>query len=318
MNEPNKTKVVFMGTSPFALSILESLFLEKYDIVGVYTQPGEKSLNDENSKPTEVEEFCQKNNLRVFEIERFDQKKAEELSSLKPDVIVVAAYGKILPQSVLEIPSLGCLNVHPSLLPKFRGPSPIQNTLLSGEKETGTTIILMDKGVDTGDILAQEKVVIGPEETVSELSEKLAKVSAELLEKTLPLWVEKKITPVPQDNSQATLCQLIEREDGKVIWDDDAVSIYNRWRAFLGWPGIYAFWERGEKMVRVKFKKISLSSGLSPSGHLGEVFRDEEGVKVVTGSGSIVVHSIQIEGKNEMTIEEFLNGYSDFIGAVLR
>lgn len=319
MKKTQEIKVIFMGTSHFAFPILEMLFKEKYNIVGVYTHPGVKFEDEKKAKQTMIEDFAQKNNLRVFEIDNFNEEKVEELASLNCDLVVVAAYGKILPEFVLKVPPFGCLNVHPSLLPKFRGPAPIQNTLLAGEEESGTTIILMNKGVDTGDILAQEKISISSNEVNPEVSKKLSELSANLLKKTLPLWLDKKITPVPQDNSKAILCQLIEREDGRIIWDDDAVSIYNRWRAFFGWPGVYAFWERGERMIRVKLEKISLPEKKSgETKGLGEIFSDDEGLKIATGSGEIILLELQIEGKERVSAKDFINGYPDFIGSVLK
>jgi methionyl-tRNA formyltransferase len=177
----------------------------------------------------------------------------------------------------------------------------------------------MNEGVDTGDIISEEKTTIGSDETFPELSERLAKIAEKLLLSTLPSWINKEIEAVPQDNSKATLCQLIEREDGKIIWSDDAEDLYNRYRAFFSWPGVYAFWEKDEKPVRLKLRKINLLKN-SPQTlrHIGEVFEIGDEIGVMTGKGVIILEEVQLEGKNSVGIREFMNGYSSFLGSVLK
>jgi methionyl-tRNA formyltransferase len=312
-----KIRIIFMGTSIFADEILRSLLKENYNIISVWTKPDKKVGRDQEMKEAEVKLTAKQNKLPVFQPERLDENAIQEIKNQKPDLIVVAAYGKIIPESILEIPGFGALNVHPSLLPKFRGPSPIQNALLQGETETGTTIMLMNAGVDTGDILRQSKIKIDNEETKKELTEKLAKLSADLLLKTIPLWVERRIEPKKQDDSLATLCQLIERNDGRIVWTEDAESIYNRYRALTPWPGIFTFWKNDEKAKRIKMNSISLLKDNSPKFRLGEVFKFQEKIAVQTGKGAIILDEIQLEGKKSVKAEEFINGYQNFIGSVL-
>jgi len=318
-NDTKKLKIVFMGTSPFAATVLKALTSEKYSITSVYTKPDKKVGRDQKVRRSAVKILAEESKLAIKTPDKLDGSVAEEIKSQKPDMIVVVAYGKILPHEILKIPRLGAINVHASLLPKFRGPSPIQNTILHGEAVTGVTIMLMDEGIDTGEILAQEETEINPDETYPELSQKLAVLSTELLKKTIPQWVEGKIKPKMQDNTGSLICQLIEREDGKVIWDDEAQNIYNRYRAFTPWPGLYTFWEKNGVYLRLKLNKISLmSQNTFESHHIGEAFLLDDNVGVQTSSGVIVLEEVQLEGKNNVKTEEFLRGAPDFIGSVLK
>lgn len=316
---PVRLKILFMGTGSFAGTVLKALLEEKYGIAGVFTKP-DKTIH-KNSAPAEnqVKELAQKNNLAIFQPEKLDEKVISQIKSIAPDLIVIVAYGKIIPSEIINIPKFGCVNVHPSLLPKFRGPSPIQNALLQGEKETGTTIMLIDEKMDEGDILSQEKIAIGPDDTYQTLSEKLARFSADLLLKTLPLWISGKITPLPQDDSRATLCQLIEREDGRIVWEEEAEKIYDRYRALYPWPGIFSFWKNGNNNVRIKLQKISLAKNNHISDRrAGEIFRSDDGIAVQTLKGAIILEEVQPEGKKTMAAKSFINGYPNFIGSILQ
>jgi len=314
-----KLRTIFMGTSEFAAEILESLVNAGYNIISVYTQPDKKAGRDQEVKSSAVKIFSEKNNIIVFQPEKLDSAAVREIANQKPDLIILAAYGKIIPKSILDTPGFGALNIHTSLLPKYRGPSPIQNALLNGEKETGLTIILMDEKIDTGAIISQKAVEIDKNENASELSKKLAKAAADLLLETLPLWVERKIVPEKQDDSMATLCQLIEKSDGKIIWSDDAESIYNRYRAFTPWPGVFTFWEKEDSLKRIKLNQIGLmKTNPEAKHHAGEVFQLGEKFGVQTGMGVILIEEIQLEGKASIKIDEFINGYSDFVGSILK
>ena len=309
-----KLRTVFMGTSDFAEHILAALIGAQYDIISVYTQPDKKVGRDQELKKSPVKLAAESSSIPVFEPRTFDEETIRALKEQKPDIIIVAAYGRILPQAVLDLPGFGAINTHASLLPKYRGPSPIQNAILNGEKETGTTIMLMDAGIDTGNILSQRSVGILADETAFELTQKLASVSAELLLETVPLWIERKLEPKKQDDSKATLCQLIERSDGRIIWADDAEPIYNRYRAFYPWPGIYAFWENDEVLKRIKLNKINcLKNNSEVKHHVGEVFQLGEKFGVQTAMGTIILEEVQLEGKNITNIIDFINGYPNFI-----
>lgn len=318
-SQPIKLRIIFMGTSAFAEHILNSLIGEKYNLISVYTQPDKKVGREQTLQPSPVKVLAQKNSLPVFTPEKLDAAVTLEIKNQKPDIIIVVAYGKILPQEILEIPGFGALNVHASLLPKYRGPSPVQNAILNGETETGTTIMLMNAGIDTGDIISQQHIKIGKDETTRDLLEKLKSLSAELLLETIPRWATRKIIPQTQNEAQATLCQLIERQDGRILWTDEAEAIYNRYRAFFPWPGIFTFWNRGDTPLRLKLNKISfLPANPEIQHHIGEVFQIGEKLGVATTSGVVILEEVQLEGKSNMAIADFLNGYPDFVGALLK
>jgi methionyl-tRNA formyltransferase len=312
-------KIVFMGTSSFADVILNSLIGEKYNIAGVYTAPDKKIGRKQILEKSIVKITAEKNNFDVFQPEKFDETAVCELENIKPDLIIAAAYGKILPASVLEIPKYKCINIHTSLLPKYRGPSPIHNALLEGETETGTTVMLMGVGIDTGDILAQKKTAIHPDELFPELMGKLTGISSSLLSETIPEWISGKIKPQKQDDLKATFCKLIKKNDGYILWSDDAKLIYNKYRSFYSWPGIFAFWENKGVNLRINFRKIGyFEKNLEKERHLGEVFKMEDKIFVQTVLGVIILQEVQMEGKNPVDIKDFINGYPDFIGSVLK
>lgn len=308
-----------MGTSALAEVVLESLLEEKYNIAAVFTQPDKKAGRKKELKISPVKNLAKNHRIPLLQPGGFDKDLISEIKKLKPDLIIVAAYGKILPKEILEIPGFGSLNVHASLLPKFRGPSPIQNTLMAGEKETGATIMLMDEGIDTGDVLNKKTTEISQEDTLSTLSLNLARLGSALLLETIPLWIEGRIKSKKQKESQATLCQLIERDDGRIFWDEKAEVIYNKYRALSPWPGIFCFWENSDSLERIKFHKVSLQRKDSETEYrLGEVFQSGDEIGVKSSEGIIIIDEIQLEGKKPLSIKEFVNGHPDFIGSVLK
>ena len=318
MKLQSKLSLVFMGTSELSGVILKSL-IENYSVIGVFTKPDTKIGREHADSSPLVKKLAESHNVPVFQPIKFNDEAVENLKKLNPDIVIVAAYGKIIPQAALDIPKLGFINVHVSLLPKYRGPSPIQNALISGEMETGVTIMLMDKGVDTGDILAQEKLSINSEDTTGILMKKFSLAGADLLLKTIPLWIAGKIKPQPQNHSLAIFCQLIKREDGHICWTDDAQLIYNRYRALTPWPGIFSYWKNGSKTIRLKLISIALQKNNSSEKHKGgEVFKIENEIGVQTAKGIIILKEIQKEGKNKMGAQEFINGHSNFIGSILQ
>jgi methionyl-tRNA formyltransferase len=313
-----KLPIVFMGTSELSAVILAAMIKEGYKIVGVFTKPDAKIGREQEIVKSPVKKLAQENKIPLFQPEKLNLEAVEQLKKLKPDLIIVAAFGKIIPQAVLDIPGFGCINVHASLLPKYRGPSPIQNAIMAGENQTGISIMLMDKGIDTGDILAQEKIDIDPDDNTATLMEKLSDLSAALILKTLPLWIERKIQPQPQNNSLATLCQLIEREDGHIFWSDRAEDIYNRYRALSPWPGIFSYWKDGADTIRLKLKTVKLQKMDPQQKHTeGEIFEIGNDIGVQTAEGVIILKEIQREGKKTMDVKEFVNGCPNFVGSIL-
>lgn len=317
-NKHIKLRTVFMGTPDFARNILDALIKSEYNIVGVYTKPDTIQGRKKEITESPVKILCKEHNIDFYQPEKFNDESISQIKKLKPDLIIVAAYGKLIPKTILDIPGFGCINVHPSLLPKFRGPSPIQNALLLGEKETGTTIMLMDEGMDTGDIISQISLPIENNDNHITLSEKLSLLSINLLLNTIGPWVDRKIELRKQDNDKATLCQLIERTDGRVIWENDAQDIYNMFRAFYPWPGIFTFFKHKNVIIRIKLSKIKLLKNDPEVKHLvGEVFELGESIGVQTINGVILLEEIQPEGKKAMIAKDFLNGYPELIGSML-
>ncbi len=319
---PQEIKTIFMGTSKLAAPILLKLLEEKYQMVAVVTKAdrkiGSKSKRQLAENP--IREIASKNNIPLLQPEKIDTQFIQEIKKLNPDLIVVTSYGKIIPEELLNIPKYNCLNVHVSLLPKLRGASPVQNAVLEGLKETGVTIMKMDVGMDDGDIIAQEKIEIQEDETAEELSDKIFPLGADKLAEILPNWIDGKIKTEKQNESEATFCKILKREDGKVNWNKSAQEIYNQFRAFTPWPGIFTFWNKAEnKQLRIKLNKIKIykEEVLSKDLKSGEVFKENKKVLVNTKNGIIEIIELQSEGKKVTRAIDFINGNSDFIGGVL-
>lgn len=314
-----KIRVVFFGTPAFAAIILQTLIDATYEIVGCVAKPDKPVGRKQEITECEVKRLAREHDIPVLTPERLTDETIDAIKEWRPDLIIVVAYGRILPPRLLEMPEFGCINVHASLLPRWRGASPIQNALLAGDTKTGITIMLLDEGMDTGPILSSEATDILPDETRPELEARLAELGARLLLSTIPSHVEKRITPTPQSAEGVTLCQLIERADGRIIWSDDAETINNRFRALLPWPGIFTYWKREDGLVRLKLHHIALVRQ-SPQlkKRIGEVFEIGEGVGVQTGAGVILLNDIQLEGKERQVIAEFRRGHPDIIGSFLQ
>ncbi len=311
-------RVVFMGTPELSATLLGALIEEKYHIVGVVTKPDRPVGRKNEIVGSPVKDMATLHSLPLLQPEKLDAVAIQQIGNWKPEMIVVAAYGKILPAPLLALPKFGCINFHPSLLPKWRGASPIQNALLAGETQTGITIMLMDQGMDTGDILAQETFTIAPDDTIETLTAKGVSIGQKLLLKTLPQWVGHHITPVKQDNTGATLCQLIEREDGRILWTDDALNIHNRYRALSPWPGIFTYFRKDGDLLRLKLLSISFQKNNPQiTQPLGQVFEIGEKIGVQTTSGIIFLEQVQLESKTPLPIREFLRGNETLLGSLL-
>ncbi len=308
-----KARVVFMGSPRFAVPILEAL-LAKHEVVGVVTRPDRPAGRGRKLTPPPVKEVALAGGVPLLQPRKL-RGNEEALSWLRernPDVIVVAAYGLILPPAVLKLPPHGCLNVHASLLPRHRGAAPIPAAILAGDRETGVSIILMDEGLDTGPILAQKAILIAPDDTTASLSEKLSRLGAELLLEVLPLWLEGKVTPRPQQG-EPSYAPMLKKEDGLIDWSLPAVEIERRVRAYDPWPGAYTFWDG--RILKIWRAEVSEArpDDLPP----GAVFQDSEGVKVACGRGSLRLVEIQLEGRKRMPAGPFCCGRPDFVGTVL-
>jgi methionyl-tRNA formyltransferase len=310
-------KVVFMGSPAFALPALQSLMSNKYDIRMVYTQPDKRTGRGQQLMSCPVKQYAEANGLNVVQPETFkDPDAVEQLSGIQPDIIVVVAYGQILPDTVLRIPIYKCINIHPSLLPKYRGPSPIAAAILNGDAETGVTIMLIEKKVDIGPILSQRRTAIADEDDTESLSGKLAGLGALLLIETLPDWVAGRIQPAAQDESLASYTRMVTKEDGQLDLNLSAVQLWHKVKAYHPWPGCYVHWK--ERRLKI-IKAIPVNGG--GQREIGQIIAiprmQAARVAVQTGEGLLGLITIQPEGKREMAAADFIAGHRDFIGSFL-
>ena len=309
-------RILFMGTPEFAVTLLEHLMLNQFQVVAVYTQPDKPAGRGRSLVPQPMKKAALIRKLPV--VQPTSLKEAEvvaELAGFHPDVIVVAAFGQILPQSVLDIPRYGCINVHPSLLPRFRGASPVAAVILAGDELTGVSLMLMDSGLDTGPILAQEQVSISPQDTTGSLTAKLSKIAAQLLPEILRRWTRGEITPKPQNEAEATYSVPITKEEGEINWHLSAVEIWRRVRAFQPWPGSYTRW--GGKRLEIIEAVPLAGEGSLAVGQVVALNREGAGFGVNTGDGILSVLKVQLEGKRAVSAVEFVRGQRQFIGTVL-
>lgn len=309
-------RIVFMGTPGFAQPALDSLVSSEHRVVAVYTQPDKPAGRGRGLLSPAVKKTALDRGLPVLQpFSLWQSEEKERLTDLRPDVIVVAAFGLLLPRSILDIPPFGCLNIHPSLLPRHRGPSPVAATILVGDEVAGVSLMLMEEGMDTGPVLAQQQIPVSPQDTTGSLTARLAQIGAQLLMQTLPLWFEGGLTPEPQDNQKATYSKLISKEDGDIDWHRSAVELWRRVRAFQPWPGCHTTWQG--KLIKI----IDAVPLLGREGELGKVIatRERQGVAVgvQAGDGVLGLLQVQLEGKRAMAAEEFVRGQRGFIGSSL-
>ncbi len=306
-------RLVFMGTPDFAVPVLEAL-IGQYEVVGVVTQPDRRVGRGRKVEASPVKVVALAHGLPVLQPPSLRRPEAmAELRDLAPEVIVVAAFGQILRAEALSIPPRGCLNVHASLLPSYRGAAPIAAAILAGEEKTGVTIMLMDEGMDTGPILSQATCPISPQDTRESLSARLAQSGADLLVDTLPRWLAGEIEPQVQDHSQATYCRIISKEDGLIDWSQSAVEVWRRSRAYYPWPGTYTYW-RGKLLKVLRAEALPQWSGERDPG---QVITLDQGLAVAAGEGALLLREVQLAGKRALSAEEFARGQRDFVGSVL-
>ena len=302
-------RIIFMGTAELACSSLRALVVQKeWAVVCVVTQPDRPKGRNLALQFSPVKKTALAANIPVLQPERAKEPAfLAELTRLQPDLIVVAAYGQILPKTILDLPRFGCLNVHTSLLPKFRGAAPIQWAILEGEQETGVTIMRMDAGLDTGDILAQAATPIAPEDSAETLHNRLAEMGADLLVKTVPDFVSGRIVPRPQSSEGATYARKISREDGRLDWNQPARTLWNKVRAFTPWPGAYTHF--GSAAVLLKIWECAVAEQVSgAAGHV--VQADKNGLVLGCGQGGLRLLQVQKEGGRRMSTQEFLAGHA--------
>lgn len=297
-----KLRAVFMGTAPFALPTVRAL-RDAEEVIAVVTQPDRPRGRGREVAPPPVKEFALTLGLPILQPERVKEPSfIAQLEGLRPDVIVVAAFGQILPPAVLDVPRLGCVNVHPSLLPKYRGAAPINWAIINGESKTGVTTYLMDEGMDTGAVLLVREVEIGADETAQELGERLAHVGGDLVVEAVRGLKQGILHPVPQDAKGASYAPLLKKADGLIQWEEEAGRIRNRIRGMVPWPGAYTVW--GDKRIKVFRAKAGNGTGAP-----GEIISLGGGFEVACGKGSLLIEEVQMEGGKRMGWEEFTRGH---------
>jgi methionyl-tRNA formyltransferase len=313
-------RFVFMGSPEFAVPPLEHLLVNKYQVVAVYTQPDRPAGRGRALVPPPVKRVALAWGVPLVQPASLKEAGVvEQLAGFTPDVIVVAAFGQILPKSVLAMPHLGCINIHPSLLPRFRGASPVASVILAGDEFTGVSIMLMDEGLDTGPVLARAQIPISAPDSTGSLTTKLSWLGARLLGEVLVRWTRGELTPRPQNASEATYCRPITKEEGEIDWHLPAIDIWRRVRAFYPWPGCYTRW-RGRRLKIIEavplpeertFKVGQVVALTSVPGG------SKAGFGVGTGDGVLGVLRVQLEGRQVLSAAEFLRGQKEFMGAVL-
>lgn len=303
-------RIVFMGTPEFAVPALDGL-LTHHSVVGVVTQPDRPAGRGKQLQMSPVKQAALAAGAAVIQPEKLRQAEAlAQLRAWEAEVFVVAAFGQILPQTVLDIPPHGCLNIHASLLPRWRGAAPIQAAIRAGDAESGVTIMRMDAGLDTGPMLAKRAITLADDETGQSLHDRLSTLGGALLIETLPGYLDGHITPVPQDDALATFAPRIEKEEGRIDWTQPAQQIERLVRAFTPWPGTYTTWEG--KLLKI------LAAGLR-EGQVapGRVVRESGWIAIGAGEGLLLPLRVQLEGRSAVTIDEFYRGHPHFEDAVL-
>lgn len=296
-------RIVFMGTPDFAVPCLQALLDHGYDVCGVFTQPDKPKGRGYTLTPPPVKELALRYNLPVYQPKSMKTGEAADiLRSLVPDLAVVVAFGRILPREVLDIPRLGCINVHGSLLPKYRGAAPIQRAVLDGETETGVTTMFLADGVDTGDMIQKAVTPIGEEETSGELFDRLAAMGADLLISTVEALARGKVTREAQDHEQATHAAMIRKEEAEIDWTKSAADIHNLVRGMNPWPSAYTFYH-GKRMKIHTCKVNSLC--IEP----GEIAEQNGEMLIGCGQGSILVEELQPENSRRMAGSAYLRGH---------
>ena len=305
-------RTVFMGTPDFAVPSLQALLDHPgFAVIGVVTQPDRRAGRGRKMKFSPVKEVALAAGVAVLQPRRLREPEAfDQLAALEPDLIVVAAYGQILRPNVLALPTFGCINVHASLLPRWRGASPINAAILAGDPLTGSTIMRMDEGMDTGPILAQAAEPIRPDDTAGSLHDRLAQQGATLLASTLPCYLGGQLSPRPQPDAGATLCRLLKKEHARIDWTLPAGRIERMVRAYDPWPGAFTTWS-GQHL------KIGAARVIEGAVEPGRVVMWGEDIAVGTGAGLLALDQVQLAGKKMMNIEDFLRGRPELVGARL-
>jgi methionyl-tRNA formyltransferase len=312
-------RIIFMGTPEFAVPSLEALLRSGDEIVGVVTQPDRPKGRGQELTAPPVKQLAERSGVPVLQPTKMkDPAFLSALQDWQPDVIAVAAFGRILPPTILSLPPRGCINVHGSLLPKYRGAAPIQWAIINGERETGITTMLMDEGMDTGAMLLQEAIPIEPDDTGGSLGAKLAQVGARLLIETLRQLKAGQLRPIVQDHSQATLAPILKKEHGLIDWNLSAAALANRVRGLSPWPGAYTFAQHQNQVERWNIWEARESDKAGPPDRPGTITKvEKDRLLVATGEGTLAITTIQPAGGRRMTVAQYLAGHPIAPGVLL-
>ena len=306
----NSLDVVFAGTPDFSVPALEAIAESDHRVVGVITNPDRPAGRGKEPRPPAVKKAALGHDIEVFQPETMTgDEAADRLASWEPDVMVVAAYGQILPERILEIPRFGCLNIHASLLPKYRGAAPINWAIVRGEEETGVTIMQMDAGLDTGPMLTRESVEIGEYQTAQQLHDELAELGAEMIVEALDRLESGSLEATPQNDEESSYAPMLSKSDGEVDWTQPARRVADHIRGMNPWPGAFSHHRRDGDSERIKFH---LAEPVEGSGEPGEVLEADPSsgrLVVACGEGAISCLEIQAPGRKKMEAADFLNGY---------
>ncbi|MEA3334528.1 MAG: methionyl-tRNA formyltransferase [Chloroflexota bacterium] len=308
------TRVLFMGTPDFSVPSLATLVSGPYDIVGVVTQPDRPGGRGRKLRESPVKYYARQEGMVVLQPQSLRNPEAvADLARLAPEVIVVAAFGQILRPALLNLAAHGCINVHASLLPRWRGAAPVQAAILAGDQVTGSTIMLMDEHLDTGPLLAQAAMPIRDDDTGATLTDRLAHHGAGLLGETLPRWLAGEINPQEQEETLATICRPLRKKQGCIDWRKAAAEIALAIRAYYPWPAAFTTYS-GQPLKVLSGRADQESRSDRPAG---TVIRGPDGIGVVTGEGVLILDSVQPAGKRAMPVSDFVRGRPGFLGARL-
>lgn len=310
--------IVYFGTNEFSAQVLETLATTKGFLVKtVVTKPDSPVGRGQEMQKSPVKSIAEKLGLQILQPASL---KTFDLGLRTWDLSFVYAYGLLIPKTILDLPKHGTLNIHPSLLPKYRGPTPIQSAIINGDMQTGISLMLLDEGMDHGPIIHQTNVTIGADDTTASLTQKLVTNITAHLASIITDWVDKKITAKPQNHEEATICKIFSREDGKINWSKSAQQIYNLYRGLTPWPGVWTTWQgKRLKLEKIKPHNQTLSNGAMEqwSKLPGTVFTSDNRLFITCGKDIIEATELQLEGKKPMTADVFLNGYKQILGATL-
>jgi len=319
-----KIKTIFIGTPEFAVPTLQKLVDSPtlksigINVVGVISSPDRPADRGQKVQPTPVKSKAQELKLAVFESRDIDsQEEIAFIGGMKPDLMLLLAFGQVIPRVILDMPYFRVIGIHPSLLPRWRGATPIQASILAGDETTGITLFQMDEKFDHGAIIASETIAIEPADTYLTLSEKLSRLSADLVERTLPFWIRKQIKPLPQDETQATYAKILTKDSGQLLWIKPARELERQIRAYVPWPGSWFEYQWGSRLLKIKVLEAGVyekSSSQTP----GQTFLTPEGeLAVWVSESALILKTVRPEGKPPMSAKDFIAGRPEFIGIKL-